>query len=55
MRFFRIVGATLFVILVLNVIQVSVELSLRDPVFACKDVTILDPIDVRKLCKRKTA
>lgn len=55
MRFFRIVGVTLFVILVLNVIQVSLELSLRDPVYACKEVKITDPIDVRKLCKRKIA
>lgn len=55
MRLFQIAFVTLGIIFLVNLGDSLVQLNLRDPVYACKDVKILDPIDVRKLCKRKTA
>jgi hypothetical protein len=53
MTLFKIAFLTLGVIFFVNLGDALVELNLRDPVYACKDVKILDPIDVRKLCKRR--
>jgi hypothetical protein len=55
MRFFKVVALCLGFIAFCNLMEAVVDMNLRDPVYACKDVTILDPIDVRKLCKRKLA
>ena len=55
MRFFKIVGVALGAIAFFNLLQAVVDFNLREPVYACKDVTIYDPMNVRKLCKRKLA
>lgn len=52
MRFFQIAGLTLAVIAVLNFIQTSVELAIRDKVYACSEVTKTDPFNVQKKCGR---
>jgi hypothetical protein len=51
MRFFALVGVTLFFVALFNIIFVSVEMGMRSPVYACSEVTKKDPIDVRKKCK----
>jgi hypothetical protein len=52
MRFFAIVGFTLFLIAMLNLVYVSVEIAGREPVYACSEVTKTDPLDVRKRCRK---
>jgi hypothetical protein len=52
MMFFKIAGVALGVIALLNIIQVSVELAMRDGVYACSDLRKYDPIDVQKKCRR---
>lgn len=54
MILFRIAGVTLAVIAVFNLIDVAVQMSLKEPVYACSEVTKLDPINVQKLCRGKT-
>ena len=50
--FFKIAGVVLGVIALLNIIQVSVELALRQGVYACSDLSKYDPIEVQKKCRR---
>jgi len=54
MIFFQVAGVTLAVIAVLNLINVSVQMALKEPVYACSEVTKSDPINVQKLCRGKT-
>jgi hypothetical protein len=54
MILFRVAGVTLAIIAVLNLIDVAVQMSLKEPVYACSEVTKLDPINVQKLCRGKT-
>jgi hypothetical protein len=54
MRFFKIVGITLFAIALINVIQVAVEMSLRDGVYACSSLGKYVPLEVQKKCRGKT-
>lgn len=53
MMLFRVAGVSLLVIAVFNLIGVSVEMNLREPVYACSEVTKSDPIDVQKICNRR--
>jgi hypothetical protein len=52
MRFFKIVGLTLVAIAFLNLIQMSVELYLRDGVYACSDLGKYVPLEVKKKCRK---
>jgi hypothetical protein len=52
MRFFKIVGVVLVAIGLLNLLQVAIELSLRDGVYACSSLGKYDPIDVQKKCRK---
>lgn len=52
MRFFVIVGVTMLVIAGVNLMQATVELSLRDTVYACSDLPKDAPFDVKEKCKR---
>mgnify|MGYP003343384434 CR=1 FL=1 len=53
MRFFYIMGATLAIIGLINLISATTQLAMRDPVYACSEVTSKDPIDVQKICRGK--
>jgi hypothetical protein len=53
MMLFRVAGVSLLVIAVFNLIDVSIEMNLREPVYACSEVTKSDPIDVQKICNRR--
>ena len=52
MKFFAIVGFSLFLIAVFNIVYVGVEMGMKEPVYACSEVTKNDPIDVRRRCKK---
>ena len=52
MMFFKLVFTTLAAILLLNLIQVAVEMSLRDSVYACSDLGKYVPLEVQKKCRR---
>ena len=52
MRFFKIAGVTLLVIAGVNLMQATVELALREPVYACHDLPKDAPFDVKNKCKR---
>jgi hypothetical protein len=52
MRFFVIVGFTLFMMAFLNLVYVGVEMAMKEPVYACSEVTKKDPIDVQKKCRK---
>lgn len=54
MRFFKIVCVALSAIALFNLIDVSVQLAIKEPVYACSEVTKNDPLDVQKLCRGKT-
>jgi hypothetical protein len=53
MIFFRVAGITLFFIAGFNLIAVAVEMNLKEPVYACSEVTKADPINVQKICNRR--
>jgi hypothetical protein len=53
MILFKVAGVSLLVIAVFNLLAVSVEMSLKEPVYACSEVTKSDPIDVQKICNRR--
>jgi len=53
MTFFKIVGAILFFILAVNLIDVSVGFALLSKVYACSEVEKGDPINVQKICNRR--
>ena len=52
MKFFGVVGFTLFLIAFFNLVDVGVQMALREPVYACSEVTKQDPINVQKKCKK---
>lgn len=52
MRFFKIVGVSLGAIALLNILQIAIEMSLRDGVYACSSLGKYDPIDVQKKCRK---
>jgi hypothetical protein len=52
MKFFVIVGFTLFMMAFFNLVYVGVEMGMREPVYACSEVTKKDPIDVQKKCRK---
>jgi len=52
MRFFILVGITLFFIAFFNILFIGVEMGMRSPVYACSEVTKQDPINVQKKCKK---
>ena len=52
MRFFALVGFTLFLIAFLNLVYVGVQIGMKEPVYACSEVTKKDPIDVQRRCKK---
>ena len=53
MIFFKIAGVILLIIAALNLIKISVELAIRDHVYACSSINKYDPPDVKKLCRSK--
>lgn len=53
MRFFYFVGIALGAIAILNLIQISVELAMRDGVYACSSLGKYTPLEVQKLCRGK--
>jgi hypothetical protein len=52
MRFFAIVGFTLFLIAFFNLVYVGVQITNKEPVYACLEVTKNDPLNVQKKCKK---
>jgi len=53
MRFFKIVGVSLFLIAIFNLIDTSSQIGMQEGVYACSEVTKKDPIDVQKICNRR--
>jgi hypothetical protein len=52
MKFFVVVGFTLFLIAFFNLVHVGVQMAMKEPVYACSEVTKQDPINVQKKCKK---
>lgn len=52
MKFFAIVGFTLFLIAVFNLVYVGVQIANKEPIYVCSEVTKKDPIDVQRKCKK---
>jgi len=52
MPFFILVGFTLFLVAFFNLMYVGVEMAMKEPVYACSEVTKNDPINVQKRCKK---
>jgi len=52
MRFFAIVGFTLFLIAFFNLMYVGTEMAMKESVYACSEVTKSDPINVQKKCRK---
>jgi len=53
MTFFKIVFTILGIIFTINLAEVGMQKYLREPVYACEEVTKADPIDVQKICNRR--
>jgi hypothetical protein len=53
MIFFKIAGVILIAIAALNLLQIAIEMSIRDHVYACSSINKYDPPDVKKLCRSK--
>jgi hypothetical protein len=53
MRFFKIVFVTLGIVFVINLAELSMQLYLKEPVYACEEVTKADPVSVQKICNRR--
>jgi hypothetical protein len=53
MTFFKIVFTILGIIFTINLAEVGVQQYLKEPVYACEEVTKADPIDVQKICNRR--
>jgi hypothetical protein len=53
MMFFKITGVFLLVIAGFNLLDVSVQMAIKEPVYACSEVTKSDPINVQKICNRR--
>ena len=52
MRFFKIAFALLAVIFLYNIVDTSVQLYIKGPIYACSEVNKLDPINVQNICNR---
>ena len=52
MKFFALVGFTLFLIAFFNLLHVGVQMAMKEPVYACSEVTEKNPINVQKKCKK---
>ena len=50
MRFFSIVGVALGAIAFFNLLDVSVQMAIKEQVYACSEVVITDPLSVRRKC-----
>jgi len=53
MRFFKIAGVALLVIAGFNLINLSVQIAMKDPVYACSEVSKSSPFDVQKICNQR--
>jgi hypothetical protein len=53
MMFFKITGIALGGIALFNLMDVSVQMAIKDPVYACSEVVKTDPINVQKICNRR--
>ena len=53
MTFFKIVFMTLGFVMIFNLIQTAVAFQLQPQVYACKEITITDPVNVQRKCGRK--
>jgi len=53
MTFFKIAGVILVVIAGFNLMDVSVQMAIKQPVYACSEVVKSDPINVQKICNRR--
>ena len=51
--FFKITGVFLLVIAGFNLLDVSVQMAIKEPVYACSELTKSDPINVQKICNRR--
>ena len=52
MALFKTAFAILAVIFLYNIVDASVQLYIKGPIYACSEVNKLDPIDVQKMCNR---
>jgi len=52
MKFFIVVGITLFFIATFNMIHVAMDFLLLPKVYICSEVIKTDPINVQKKCKK---
>jgi hypothetical protein len=52
MKFFAIAGFSLFLIAIFNLAYVGVQINIKEPVYACSEVTKKDPINVQRKCKK---
>jgi len=52
MAFFKFVFAVLGLIFVVNLFHTYIDIYLKNPVYACSEVTKTDPINVQKRCKK---
>jgi hypothetical protein len=53
MMFFKIAGVCLLFIAGFNLMDVSVQMAIKEPVYACSEVVKTDPINVQKICNRR--
>ena len=53
MTFFRVCFTILGIIFTINLAEVGMQQYLKNPVYACEEVTKADPIDVQKICNRR--
>ena len=51
--FFKITGIALGGIALFNLMDVSVQMAIKEPVYACLEVVKTDPINVQKICNRR--
>jgi hypothetical protein len=56
MKFFSVVGFTLFLIAFFNLVDVGVQMSMKDRVYSCSEVSYPRAIDIPqeviKLCRK---
>jgi len=52
MVLFKTAFAILVVIFLYNIVDASVQLYIKGPIYACSEVNKLDPIEVQKICSR---
>jgi hypothetical protein len=52
MPLFKTAFAIFAVIFLYNIVDASVQLYIKGPIYACSEVNKLDPIEVQKICSR---